>query len=81
MCIIKVCMINGLCVVSLVILVKIVKSNTRMLKPIHLRDQMRKLFRLILLLFVQDFGGNRRDGGCGLNEAFLFICLFVYKDE
>ena len=25
-------------------------------------EERRKLFRLVLLLFVQDFGGNRRDG-------------------
>ena len=30
-------------------------------------------FRLIFLLYVKDFGGNRRDGRCGLNETeFMF---------
>ena len=42
-------------------------------------EEMRKHSRLILLLFVQDLGGNRRDGSCRLNEANF--CFFIRMSE
>ena len=38
------------------------------------REGMRIHTSLILLLFVQDLGGDRQDGWCGPNEAkFCFV--------